>query len=98
MASPARVQEQMTLNQFLRLSEEEPPLEYIDGRIQADVSPQKKHGKIEVGLVNSMNHFAEARGLGEAFPELRCTFAGWSIVPDVAFLLVAKIELDDDGE
>ena len=36
MASPARAQENLTLEEFLRLPEEEPPLEYIDGRIEAE--------------------------------------------------------------
>jgi Uma2 family endonuclease len=45
-----------------------------------------------------MNQFAETGGLGWAFPELRCTFAGRSIVPDVAFLLAEHIVSDESGE
>ena len=49
MASPARVDKMITLEEFLRLPEidEHPYLEYIDGRIEAKVSPQKKHGLLE---------------------------------------------------
>jgi len=36
--------------------------------------------------------------VGMAFPELRCTFDGRSIVPDVVFLLKEHIELDEQGE
>jgi Uma2 family endonuclease len=44
MASPARIRKAITLDEFLRLPEidERPYLEYIDGRIEAKVSPQKK--------------------------------------------------------
>jgi Uma2 family endonuclease len=44
MSSPARIRKAITLDEFLRLPEidERPYLEYIDGRIEAKVSPQKK--------------------------------------------------------
>ena len=42
--------------------------------------------------------YSEPRRLGETFPELRCTFAGRSIIPDVVFLLDEHIETDEDGE
>src|SRR4051812_12017379 len=82
MASPSRVRKTMTLEEFLKLPEDKPYLEYIDGRIEAKVSPQKKHGRIEFKISDRLNQFAEPVGLGMAFPELRCTFAGRSIVPD----------------
>ena len=40
----------------------------------------------------------EESKLAYAFPELRCTFGGRSIVPDIAVLLWERIEFDDDGE
>jgi len=33
-----------------------------------------------------------------AFPELRCTFGGRAIVPDIAVLLWEQIQFDDSGE
>jgi Uma2 family endonuclease len=100
MASPARVGKMMTLEEFLRMPEidEHPYLEYIDGRIEARVSPQKKHGRLEKRFINHLDGYSEPRELGEAFPELRCTFAGRSIIPDVAFLLDEHIETDENGE
>ena len=87
----------MTLEEFLKLPEERPSLEYIDGRIEAKVSPQKKHGVIEGKLTDALQPVRQAAQIGMAFPELRCTFAGRSIVPDVVFLLKEHIELDEQG-
>ena len=98
MASLSRVREGMTLEEFLKLPEESPALEFIDGRIEAKVSPQKKHNAIQHELTAHFNRFARPRRIGIAFPELRCTFAGRSIIPDVVFLLKEHVEADKKGE
>jgi Uma2 family endonuclease len=100
MASPSRVQMPLTLEEFLRLPgiDEQPYREYVDGRIEEKVSPQKKHSAIQKRLVRHLDDFSLPRKLGESFPELRCTFAGRSIVPDVVFLLGDHIEADDEGD
>jgi Uma2 family endonuclease len=98
MASRTRIRQGITLEEFLKLPEEKPYLEYIDGRIEAKVSPQKKHSRLTKRLVNCLDLWAESANLGEAFPELRCTFAGRSIIPDVVFLLREHIESDADGK
>ena len=46
----------------------------------------------------SLNSWAKPARLGMALPELRCTFAGRSIIPDVVFLLWEHIEIDALGE
>jgi Uma2 family endonuclease len=98
MASPSQARKTMTLEEFLKLPEEKPYLEYIDGRIEAKVSPQKKQSLITGRLTDRFNRFAEPAGLGLAFPELRCVFAGRAIIPDLDFLLKQNIEVDDQGE
>ena len=100
MASPARVGKTMTLEEFLRMPgiDERPYREFIDGRVETKMSPQKKHGRIGKRLMNHVDAYSEPREFGESFPELRCTFAGRSIIPDVVFLLDEHIETDDDGE
>jgi Uma2 family endonuclease len=98
MASRTRIRRGMTLEEFLELPEEKPYLEYIDGRIEAKVSPQKKHSLLTGQLVECLNRWAKPARLGHAFPELRCTFAGRSIIPDVVFLLKEHIEIDEEGE
>jgi len=100
MASPVRVSNTLSLEEFLRMPEidEHPYLEYIDGKIEAKVSPQGKHSSIEGKLVAHLSTYAEPRGLGDAFPELRCTFAGRSMIPDIVFLDEEHIETDERGE
>lgn len=98
MSSPARIRRSMSLEEFLQLPERKPPLEYFDGRIERKMSPQKKHNEIEAQLRNAFNEFAKPLRLGRAYVELRCTFAGVSIVADVAFLLKSHIEVDEAGE
>jgi Uma2 family endonuclease len=99
MACPAQVEKRVTLEEFLRMPEidEHPYLEYIDGRIEAKVSPQKKHGVLTTYLINHLLGYAQPQRLGLPIPELRCTFAGRSIIPDIVFLLDEHIETDEDG-
>jgi len=100
MASPARATQSLTLDEFLRMPEidERPYLEYHPGRIEAKMSPQGKHSRIETMLAAGLEAFGAERGLGSAFVELRCTFAGRSLVPDVVFLREEHIETDEAGE
>lgn len=100
MASPARVGATMTLEEFLRTPgiDERPYKEFVDGRVETKMSPQKKHGLLQKRTMNDIDGYSEPRALGQSFPELRCTFAGRSIIPDVVFLLDEHIEVDERGE
>jgi Uma2 family endonuclease len=100
MASAARVNKMITLKEFLRMPEidEHLYLEYIDGKAEAKVTPQGKHSSIETKLAADLNVNAEPRGRPGAFVELRSTFAGRSIIPDVVFRLEDHIEVVQNGE
>jgi Uma2 family endonuclease len=99
MATHSRTRSSMTLDEFLRWTriDEKPYLEYYDGRIEVKVSPKALHSVLEGRITEGLNAVAKPSKLGEAFPELRCTFAGRSIVPDVVFLTDEHIQVDDRG-
>ncbi len=100
MASPARVEKMISLDEFLRMPEidEHPYLEFLEGRIEPKVSPQGKHSSIQTKLAAHLDSFAGRRKFGGAFTELRCTFVGRSIIPDIVVLLEGNIAVDEDGE
>jgi Uma2 family endonuclease len=93
-----RIREGLTLEEFLRLPEEKPYLEYIDGRVESKGYFGYKQGILLGDLATRLNQFAQPGKLGYAFPMLNCTFAGWSIVADIAYLRDEAIDLDESGE
>ncbi len=88
----------LTLEQFLALPETKPALEYADGEVRQKTAPGPKHSRLQGMLTHWLNAFAEPRRLAMAFPELRCTFAGASYVPDVAVFTWDRLPLDASGE
>jgi Uma2 family endonuclease len=93
----ALASEQLTLEQFLRLAEEEPPLEYVEGEVAQKVSPKGRHSILQYTLAERINRFAQPRKLGYAIPELRITFGGASVVPDLVVYRWDRIAVDDEG-
>jgi Uma2 family endonuclease len=73
----------LTLEEFLQLPETKPASEYINGQIIQKPMPQGKHSTIQGELVSVINGIAKPHKIALAFPELRCTFGGRSIVSDV---------------
>jgi len=88
----------MTLEEFLRLPEEEPALEYLDGEVTQKVSPQGQHGALQYGVAHLFNDYGWPRRLARAFPELRATYGGGSPVPDVAVYRWDRVPLTPDGK
>lgn len=88
----------ITLIEFLNLPETKPASEFVDGRIAQKPMPQGKHSRLQLKLCDAVNQVAEARQLALAFPELRCTFGGRSIVPDVTVFAWDRIPFAADGE
>src|SRR4028118_1048169 len=76
----------LTLEEFLELPETKPASEYIDGKIVQKPMPKARHSRLQGKLINTVNEVVEEQQIAYAFPELRCTFGGRSIVPDVAVL------------
>ncbi|MBD1821966.1 Uma2 family endonuclease [Cyanobacteria bacterium FACHB-DQ100] len=88
----------LTLEEFLRLPETKPASEYIGGQIIQKPMPQGKHSVVQGELTPAINTELKSKRLGRAFPELRCTFGGRSIVPDVSVFTWDRIPRDANGE
>ena len=88
----------LTLDEFLKLPETKPASEFIDGQIIQKPMPQGKHSKLQGRLVAVINDIAEKPLIALALPELRCTFGGRSIVPDIAVFAWSRIPLDEQGD
>ncbi|MBW4520903.1 MAG: Uma2 family endonuclease [Scytolyngbya sp. HA4215-MV1] len=87
----------LTLEQFLKLSyiEDSPAWEFIQGEAIQKPMPGGKHSRLQSRLGGAINATNSAY---EAFPELRCTVGGRSIVPDLVVLAKTQIPVDANGE
>mgnify|MGYP003402263359 FL=1 len=98
MKLPVKPTSALTLEEFLQKPETKPAREYyLDGQIYQKPMPQGQHSTLQVELASAVNQAGKAQKLVYAFTELRCTFAGQSIVPDIAVFEWQKIPLDKNG-
>lgn len=88
----------LRLAEFLTLPETEPASEFINGEIIQKPMSKGKHSIIQGELVSVINGVLKPRKIARAFPELRCTFAEKSIVPDVSVFIWERIPRDQKGE
>lgn len=87
----------ITLAEFLQQPETKPAKEFIDNHIYTKPMPQGQHSTIQGELVTTINAITKKQQIAWAFPELRCTFAGNSIVPDVAVFTWKHLPVNPDG-
>jgi Uma2 family endonuclease len=88
----------LTLAEFLALPETKPASEYIEGMIFCKPMPQGKHSILQTKLAMIINAILMEQCIATAFTELRCTFGGRSIVPDLSIIKQENIPEDEDGE
>lgn len=88
----------LTLEAFLQLPETKPASEYIDGRIIQKPMPQGKHSALQVDFAALINATVKPQKIARAFSELRCTFDGASLVPDISVFVWKRIPIDEKGE
>jgi Uma2 family endonuclease len=81
----------MSLTEFLEQPETKPASEYVDGRIIQKPIPQGQHSLIQRELLWLLNPILSKQGIAQAFPELRCTVSGRSVVPDVVVFREERI-------
>ncbi|WP_341525397.1 Uma2 family endonuclease [Nostoc sp. UHCC 0302] len=87
----------ITLAEFLKLPETKPASEYIDGKIIQKPMPQGEHSTIQGEMIIAINAVVKPLKIARAFPELRCTFGGRSIVPDIAVFSWERIPRKENG-
>ena len=87
----------LTLETFLKLPyiEESPAWEYIDGTALQKPMPKTRHAILQKHLLRAIDNCSEEY---TTLPELRCTFGGRSVVPDVVVIKWDKIPFDEAGE
>ena len=92
------VSKPLTLAEFLKLPETQPASEYVDGNVVPKPMPKTRHARLQGKLLTAINAASEGDQIAYAFPELRCTFGGRSIIPDIAVLRWQNIQVDAQGE
>ncbi|MEH1899873.1 MAG: Uma2 family endonuclease [Nostoc sp.] len=88
---------QLTLDEFLKLPETEPASDFINKEIIQKPMPQGEHSRLQAKFCNVINDITESQKIAYAFPELRCTFGGASIVPDVSVFRWDRIPKTPSG-
>lgn len=74
----------VSLEAFLAMPETQPASEYIDGKVTQKPMSGGRHSRLQGALITAISQVGEPDQIALAFPELRCTFGGRAIVPDVA--------------
>ncbi|MEH2321791.1 Uma2 family endonuclease [Nostoc sp.] len=87
----------LSVEEFLKLPETKPASEYFNGEVYQKPMPQGEHSTLQIELASAINQVAKLQKLAYAFPELRCTFEGRSIVPDIAVFEWQRIPLLPNG-
>lgn len=91
---------QLTLDEFLRLPEEKPALEYERGVITQKMAPLGWHGLLQGDLYFRFRTHGFPETRVRALTETRVTWTaeGLSYVPDVIAYRVERVPRDDRGE
>lgn len=97
MTSTTQPLTQITLAEFLELPETKPASEYIDGRIYQKPMPQGEHSTLQTRLVAAINQEGIPKKIAHAYTELRCTFSGSAIVPDITVFEWQRIPRRPNG-
>ena len=92
--SPSKI----SLEEFLLLPETKPASEYVDGQISQKALPQGKHSTLQIQFSSAINQVGQPQKLAFAFPQLRCTFGGCAVIPDLAVFEWSRIPLNSQEE
>lgn len=98
MVTTVEKRQAISLKEFLASPETKPASEYFNGEVTQKPMPQGKHSRLQSRLAREIDLFAEDQKVALALTELRCTFAGRSIVPDIAVIRWQNLPKDEEGE
>jgi Uma2 family endonuclease len=90
-------QQPITLEEFLALPEQKPPLELMNGEVTPKVAPVTEHVVLQLQFRDMVDGFARPRKLARAFPELRESYAEASTIPDVSVYTWARLPRSPGG-
>ncbi len=93
-----KIESSLTLEAFLKMPATKPANEYVNGEIYQKPMPQGEHSILQIQLGTAINYLAIPPKIAYAFPELRCTFGGRSIVPDLALFRWSRIPKTPAGK
>jgi Uma2 family endonuclease len=90
----------LTLDEFLLQPEEQPALEYERGVITQKMSPQPRHGKLQLTLCMRFESYGYPEQLASAFSETRVIWPieAISYVPDVVVYQPERVPSGPNGE
>jgi Uma2 family endonuclease len=91
------IQNQAELEAFLALPETKPAQEFINGKIYTKPLPQGEHSLMRGSFICKLKTELEDDKIALVLPELRCTFGGRSIVPDVTVFTWDRLPKTDTG-
>lgn len=92
-----RPSQEISLEEFLQLPfiEESPAWEFMNGFAIQKPMPKARHSQLQRRLIVALDAYSDRY---MAFPELRCTFGGRSVVPDLAVFSLERIPVTKTGK
>jgi Uma2 family endonuclease len=94
----AVARKRVTLEEFLRLPEEEPALELWRGEVTQKVSPKGPHGALQYGFSERISLSMGSGRPFRVFTETRVTIVGESTVPDLVVYRRERVQRDARGQ
>ncbi|MFN8526198.1 MAG: Uma2 family endonuclease [Chloroflexota bacterium] len=88
----------LTLDAFLALPEQEPPLEFVEGVVTQKMAPGAPHSVGQGTLLGRLFTYGERTGAVFAFPEQRLILDDATLVPDIAVYRADRVPYDEHGD
>jgi Uma2 family endonuclease len=98
MIVATEIKSKLTLEEFLQLPETKPECEFFNGEVEQKIMPQGEHSIIQFRLGKAIDENISSKKIAMVFPELRCTFSGQSIVPDLSVFEWHRLPKTETGK